>query len=211
MNSKMPPSKAASYSLIELADLLSGVPSTAARGPVIDRLLAALWRGEFEAFSKEPHQPCKEVTLRALQMCGAVPRFSQEKPELEFEPLSKLKFDDFDKAGQAILTDVEFPRRVVKRWRSSLQSSANNLDYMPKQKPSPPSKNRAGRPFKHNYDEIDELLSNYFNNNGTKGFKSIGTVVSHLLGRIGKVGLPPESTLRSHINDWIERKKTAQP
>lgn len=202
----MPLPNKTSFTLLELADILSGNPSAAARSPFIARLLAALWRGEFEAFSPEPYEPCREATLRALQFCDAVPEFPEEELELEYERLSRLEFEDYDQVGQAVLMTTEFPRSVITGWRLSLQGAADNLDNTPHKEQSSPSTTGMGRPTKHDYGEIDELLADLFNNKGKKGFASTGEVVRYLRGEIGEQGLPSNSTLRSHIESWFKKR-----
>lgn len=206
----MPLPNEASFSLLELADILSGNPSAAARRPFLARLLAALWRGEFEAFSPEPYEPCREATLRALQFCDAVPGFPEEELELEYERLSRLEYEDYDQVGQAVLMATEFPRSVIAGWRSSLQGAADNLDNTPLQEPSSQPTTGQGRRPKYDYDEIDELLADLFYSKGSKGFASIGKVVRYLQDKIGKDGLPPDSTLRSHIGVWKKKRLTTR-
>ena len=202
----MPLPNKTSFTILEVADILSGIPSAAARSSIITRLLTALWRGEFEAFSEEPYQPCRETTLRVLHTCGAVPDFPEEELELEYERLSRLEYEDYEEVGQAVLMAIEFPRNVISGWRSSLQGAADNLDNTPHKGQSSPSTTGMGRPLKHDYDEIDELLIELFNNKGKKGFASTGEVVRYLRGEIGKQGLPTDSTLRSHIDSWLNKR-----
>jgi hypothetical protein len=186
--------------------MLSGEPNTVARNPYIDRLLAALWRGEFEAFSQEPCEPYREATLSALTFCDAVPDFPEEELELEYERLSRLEFEDYGEVGQAILVATEFPRNVITNWLSSLPSAADNLNIAPLPEPSSQPTARLGRPTKYDYDEIDRFLADLFDNKGRKKFSSVSKVVAYVRDEIGKDELPPDSTIRSHIVAWIKKK-----
>lgn len=195
-----------SFSLLELADRWSGKPNAVAREPVLTRLLAALWRGEFEAFSPKPYKPCREATLRALQFCDAVPDFPEENLELEYKRLSGLKYENYGEVGQAILNAIDFPRMVIAGWVTSLQNSELSLDKTLLQEPSYQPTTGQGRRPKHDYDEIDELLTDLFKNKGKKGFLSTGEVVIFLRVEIGQEGLPSDSTLRSHIKSWLMKR-----
>ena len=152
----------------------------------------------------------RSTTLRALQSCDAVPDFPEEELELEYERLSRLEYEDYDQVGQAVLMATEFPRSVITGWRSSLQSAADNLDNTPLQEPSSQPTTGQGRRPKYDYDEIDESLAGLLDSKGRKEFASISKVAKYLRDFIGNDGLPPDSTLRSHISAW-KKKRDIQP
>lgn len=76
-----------------------------------------------------------------------------------------------------------------------------------------PSKSRrgrhrpgAGRPTKHDYSEIDECLETLFRKKGQGGFRRPSEVTTYLNEQLGELGLPPDTTLRNHINSWFGKR-----
>ena len=80
-----------------------------------------------------------------------------------------------------------------------------------------PSKSRpglrrpgAGRPvdekYREIYTKIDQVLEELYLTGGRWGFERPGDVVAHVRDRLGKVHLPPDSTLRNHIDSWLDKR-----
>ena len=67
----------------------------------------------------------------------------------------------------------------------------------------------AGRPRKHDYSAIDNCLETLLQEIGLSGFERISRITTHLRNHLGEAGLPPDSTLRNHINKWLQQPTEA--
>ena len=88
--------------------------------------------------------------------------------------------------------------------RDELNRFINWLKNPSKSRPGP-RRPGAGRPQKHDYTEIDQLLEKRFEEKGVAGFERPSEVTAYLKEQIGNEPLPPDSTLRNHINTWREK------
>lgn len=79
-----------------------------------------------------------------------------------------------------------------------------------------PSKSRpgrrkkgAGRHPKHDYSDIDVCLESLFQAKGLAGFENLGEAITHLVNKLGENARLPASTLRNHIETWLEKRASA--
>ena len=77
-----------------------------------------------------------------------------------------------------------------------------------KSRPGPRRKG-AGRPRKHDYTKIDACLEALFAEKGRVEFERRSRVTAHLRDQLGKAELPPDSTLRNHIAQWLQQRAAA--
>ena len=72
---------------------------------------------------------------------------------------------------------------------------------------------RVGAPVKAKYEdiyqEIDDVLQEHYENEGSNGFRSIANILRILNDRLGKNRLAtiPNSTLRNHIKSWFKKPR----
>ena len=64
----------------------------------------------------------------------------------------------------------------------------------------------AGRPRKHDYSRIDACLETLLKKVGRAGFEQMNFVTAHLRDQLGEAELPPDSTLRNHITQWLQQR-----
>ena len=93
--------------------------------------------------------------------------------------------------------------------RAELQRFARWLQKPSKSRPGP-RRPGAGRPvdekYREIYTEIDQVLEEVYLARGRSGFERLRDVVVHIKNRLGKAHLPPDSTLRNHINSWLDKR-----
>ena len=93
--------------------------------------------------------------------------------------------------------------------RAELQRFARWLKKPSKSRPGP-RRLGAGRPVEERYREIytqiDQVLEELYLARGQSGFERLRDVVAHVEARLGKARLPPDSTLRNHINRWLDKR-----
>ena len=93
--------------------------------------------------------------------------------------------------------------------RAELQRFARWLQKPSKSRPGP-RRPGAGRPvdekYREIYTQIDQVLEELYLTGGRSGFERSGHVVAHVKDRLGKTRIPPDSTLRNHINIWLDKR-----
>ncbi len=93
--------------------------------------------------------------------------------------------------------------------RAELQRFARWLQKPSKSLPGP-RRPGAGRPieekYREIYTEIDQVLEELYFTRGRSGFERPRDVVAHIEGQLGKARLPPDSTLRNHIDSWLDKR-----
>ncbi len=93
--------------------------------------------------------------------------------------------------------------------RAELQRFVRWLQEPSKSRPGP-RRPGAGRPvderYREIYTEIDQVLEKVYFATGRSGFERPGDVVAHVKDRLGKARLPPDSTLRNHIDSWLDKR-----
>ena len=92
--------------------------------------------------------------------------------------------------------------------RAELQRFTRWLQKPSKSRPGP-RRPGAGRPvderYREIYTQIDQVLEELYLARGQSGFERPGDVVAHVEDQLGKARLPPDSTLRNHINRWLDK------
>ncbi len=93
--------------------------------------------------------------------------------------------------------------------RAELQRFARWLQKPSKSRPGP-RRPGAGRPvderYREIYAQIDQILEEVYLAKGRSGFERLRDVVAQIKDRLGKERLPPDSTLRNHINSWLDKR-----
>ncbi len=93
--------------------------------------------------------------------------------------------------------------------RAELQRFARWLQKPSKSLPGP-RRPGAGRPieekYREIYTEIDQVLEEVYLATGRSGFERLRDVVAHIEDRLGEARLPPDSTLRNHIDSWLDKR-----
>ncbi len=93
--------------------------------------------------------------------------------------------------------------------RAELQRLTRWLQNPSKSRPGP-RRPGAGRPvhekYREIYTEIDQVLDELYFTRGRSGFERLRDVVAHIEDRLGKARLRQDSTLRNHINSWLDKR-----
>lgn len=93
--------------------------------------------------------------------------------------------------------------------RAELQRFTRWLQKPSKSRPGP-RRPGAGRPIEEKYREIytqiDQVLEELYFTGGQSGFERLRDVVAHIEDQLGKARLPPDSTLRNHIDSWLDKR-----
>lgn len=112
---------------------------------------------------------------------------------------SRRELDDGGKAAEAAVVYVL--RDELVRFSDWLRNPGK----------SRPGRRRegAGRPREHDYSRIDACLESLFEEAGCTGFEQMSWVTAQLRNQLGKAQLPPDSTLRNHIAQWLQQRVSA--
>ena len=93
--------------------------------------------------------------------------------------------------------------------RAELQRFACWLQKPSKSRPGP-RRPGAGRPvdekYREIYTQIDQVLEEVYFTGGRSGFERLRDVVAHIEDQLGKARLPQDSTLRNHIDSWLDKR-----